>query len=69
MLKIKDGWHMIQGHDVYVENGIVKRGITADGQRPVYPYTPCKYGGYETNTWLSVAAFAARCKRGTVKMF
>lgn len=37
-MKVKDGWHRVYGHDVYVEDGRVLRGTTTDGQNTTYPY-------------------------------
>lgn len=40
-MKIKDGWHIIKGYEVYVENGRVIRGVKEDingGEIPAYPY-------------------------------
>ena len=73
MRKIKDGWHTILGHDVYVENGIVKRGIEQLSPLnivAVYPYRYVPKGVYK-GWWrenVSVDAFRAGVKRGTIDM-
>lgn len=62
---MKDGWHKICGAMVYVENGKVMRGVQ-DG-RTVYPYRKnTKIGGWDNVSGLSVAAFRAGMKRGTI---
>lgn len=67
-----DGWHKIQGYDVYVEDDKVKIGTTGYGfdYKPIYSYRWNK----KLNCWikcfdLSVAAFSAGVRRGTIEMF
>ena len=36
--KIRDGWHIVNGWNVYVEDGYVVRGVSNDGTRPLYLY-------------------------------
>lgn len=69
MSKAKDGWHVIYGRDVYVEGGKVVRGTKNDGQLPAYPYRSAKEGGWCREYGMSVSAFAAGVKRGTVELF
>ena len=46
---MKDGWHVLKGYEVYVENNMVMRGIKEDhnGERvTAYPYRyNTTYGG------------------------
>ena len=67
---MKDGWHVVAGEDVYVENNKVVRGTTGTGLyiRPVYPYRyDRKYEDWNNRSGLiSVSAFRAGIKRGTV---
>lgn len=65
---IKDGWHVIAGYRVYVENGCVQHGLTSDGQRTTWPYRKSKYGGWDNDKGLTVDAFRAGVARGTVMM-
>lgn len=39
-MKVKDGWHVLNGWEVWVENGRVVRGIVynANGRCAGYPY-------------------------------
>lgn len=67
--KYADGWHTICGHRVYVENNMVKRGISSDGQKTVYPYRPCKTGGWYCDQTMSVAAFRSAWYRDTVNLW
>ena len=67
----RTGWYTVAGYEVYIENGIVKRGIGADpnGSRiTVYPYIRSKYGYWDKDTSLTEAAFRARVARGTLIM-
>lgn len=71
MKHVYDGWHTIQGFEIYVEDDKVKRGISGDGvtAKPTYPYRYNK----QMNCWvncsgLSVSAFKSGVRRGTVTM-
>lgn len=47
------GWCIVDGYDVYCENGRVLRGIGTDtngGKVTVYPYRACKNGGWDKDT-------------------
>ena len=66
---MKDGWHTIMGYDVYVEDGKVLRGTKDKGQLPAYVYRACKRGGWELEYAVTVAAFRAGVRRGTIRMF
>ena len=82
MGKINDGWHEICGYSVYVEKGHIVRGVSG-GKNPttIYPYrTHWEWvdavGGKrrEARGWdmcapISVDAFRAGVRRGTVEMF
>lgn len=35
---MKDGWHTIKDNDVYIEDGLIVRGTSKDGQHTTYPY-------------------------------
>jgi len=67
---IADGWHTVEGYEVYVENGKILRGILGKGnaQRTAYPYKVSKYGGMDIDTGISVDAFRAGVKRGTKEL-
>lgn len=68
---MKDGWHIICGHDVYVEGDKVLRGMKRDSNgSPVsaYPYRHNRRGGWDNASGVSVSAFRSAIKRGTMKM-
>lgn len=68
---IKDGWHHIQGEDVYVVNGFVQRGMKyINGDYiTTHPYRLNKGDGNVTiQSSLTVAAFTAGIKRGSIFM-
>ena len=71
--EVRDGWHAIQGYDVYVEDGIIKRGTLGEGTtnyRPAYPYRHSKqYDCWIIENNLTISAFAAGVRRGTIAMF
>lgn len=67
-MKIKAGWHILMGYDVYVENGRVLYGVTSDGQRPIYPFRSVRTGGWDNESGLTVDAFRAGIRRGTIVM-
>lgn len=70
---MKDGWHKIAGYDVYIEDNKVIRGTLGEGTsnyRTAWPYI---WIGGPPNVWsnctgLSVEAFRAGVRRGTVKL-
>lgn len=60
-----DGWHTIDsGLDIYIEDGVFVRGTLGHGleERPVYPYTRCRTGGYDR------AYGVKACKRNFEKL-
>lgn len=65
---MKDGWHKIYGYDVYIENNIVIRGTKANGTLPAYVYRACRAGGWDRDNSVTVNAFRAGVRRGTIKM-
>ena len=67
---MKNGWCVVCGVQVFVENGKVVRGIMGKGMFDVvtcYPYViDRKYGGWDNASGdLTVDALRARMKRGT----
>lgn len=72
MKKEEDGWHKVLGREVYVEDGVVIRGIKDDprstGQIPAYPYVTCNDGTRTLHQGLSLNALRKRIKRGTAEM-
>lgn len=63
-----DGWHVIAGYNVYIEDGMIVRGLTDDKQRPLYVYRRSRFGGYDREDKVSPDAFRAGIKRGTIIM-
>ena len=63
---MKDGWHVLQGYDVFVENGYIVRGMKDNCQLPAYVYRSSKFGGYKREWRITPAAFVAGVKRGTI---
>lgn len=81
MKAIRDGWHMICGYHVYIEKGCVIRGMTDGWQsKTTYPYrTHYEWrdsiggkrrieSGLDNCSGISVAAFQAGVRRGTICM-
>ena len=63
---MKNGWHIIAGSNVYVENGFVVRGLSKDSLEPLFIYRISRRGGYDMEYKITPAAFRAGMKRGTV---
>jgi hypothetical protein len=71
MKKVNDGWHVIAGNDVYVEDGKIARGLRHDTNGSLltgYVYRKCSDGWSKEST-ISAEAFDAGCRRGTVSLF
>lgn len=62
----EDGWHEIAGVDVYVEDGMVKRGISKDGSQPLYIYKFDKKLNIYTKVTVPASTFARRLKEGKI---
>lgn len=79
MKMISDGWHTICGYEVFVEDGCIIRGVVGSGnaQKTAYPYRQCwsfnglgerHPDGWDNCSGLSVDAFRAGVRRGTICM-
>ena len=62
------GWKKILGDSLYLEDGIVKRGVSRCSDRTTYPYRVCKDGGWDQDQDMTESAYRAAVKRGTVVM-
>ena len=73
MKKAKEGWHIIYGWEVHVnERGYVDRAIKEDTNgSPVtgYIYRACRNGWWNNIGQCSIDAFRAGLKRGTIRIF
>lgn len=68
---MKDGWHIILGYDVYIENNKVLRGTLGEGiaYRPAYPYKWDKtHRCWIKNTGVSINSFRNSVKRESMVM-
>lgn len=66
---MKDGWHTIAGYSVFVEGGMIVRGMKNSDTLPAYVYRWSK----SLNCWtkeesITPAAFRAGLKRGTIAL-
>lgn len=69
---IRDGWHTICGCEIYVEDGFITRGVSADqnGNRvSARVFRSCKSGGWDKEDKITPAAFRAGFNRGTIRLF
>lgn len=66
--KALNGWHKAKGYDVYIEDGRIIRGLSADGKKTTYPYRKCRSGDWVNASGISIDAFRAGCRRGTIDM-
>lgn len=68
--KVKDGWHIVYGRDVYVENGKVMKGLKKDHNNSLvtaYPYIR-RNGGWDNITGVKLEVFRSGVKRGTCRL-
>lgn len=67
---MKDGWHVICGCEVYVEDGKIIRGVLQ--KSPLNRVAAWVYRsvghGWSREDSISVAAFRAGFKRGTIRL-
>ena len=70
MKQVKDGWHTVAGHNVYVENGKIIRGVEGEDltRVPVYPYRWMPSANAWSKESMTPDAFRAGIKRETVMM-
>lgn len=70
---MKDGWHVICGFDVYIENDRIVRGTLGAGTsyRAAYPYKQYKNmrGWHNVSGTISANAFRYGVNRGNVTLF
>lgn len=64
--KIQDGWHIVNGWNVYVKDGYAVRGVSRNGQLPLYLYTPAHGGGMDRVEGVPFGAMRGRMNRGTI---
>lgn len=66
---MRDGWHTIAGHDVYIEGGRIIRGTKNAGQLPAYVYRWSRGAGcWIKEDSITPGAFRAGVKRGTIQL-
>lgn len=72
MSKYQDGWHKIAGYTIHVENGRVSRGVEHRAGsviwRPTFPYRWNDKLRCWCNESMTVDAFRAGVRRGTIAM-
>ena len=71
-VNMKNGWHIVSGYHVYVEDGFIIRGIVDKGtshERPAYVYrwTP-RWKLWNRSIIITVNAFRSGVRRGTIMM-
>lgn len=64
--KTRDGWHIVNGWNVYIEDGYAVRGLSGDGTRTLYIYTPAHGGGLDRVDGVQFGALRGRMNRGTI---
>ena len=64
---MKNGWHKIYNREVYIEDDKILRGTK--GNKTAYPYRYIPGAGYRIECNITVNAFRAAVKRGTVELF
>ena len=69
-MAVKDGWHVVYGKNVYVENGKVVYGTTKDKNNSEVTCYPYEYNK-DLDCWVNISgevtlsAYRAGYKRGT----
>lgn len=70
---LRDGWHMVAGWEVYVEDGRILRGVMEDCNGSRVTCYPMRRDRREMWGWdwcePTPSAFRAGLARGTVRMF
>lgn len=66
MRKYEDGWHKISGIDVYIENDMIVRSITADWSQPLYLYEYDKKMNVLTKVIVTVPEFRRKIREGKI---
>lgn len=64
-------WRIAAGHEVFVENGKILRGMVRDSNgsyKPTYPYRLNRNGTWIIETGVTLAAFRSAVRRGTMDM-
>lgn len=69
---MKDGWHIVCGYEVYVEDNRIRRGVKKDYNGSLVPAWPYRWLD-EYNCWTeecgcTVSAFRSGFYRGTYDM-
>lgn len=61
-------WRRCAGHDVWVEDGLVVRGLSKDGTRTVWPYRTSRRGGWERAEGVKLNTLRTGLYKGTWRM-
>lgn len=70
-MKILNGWHKIEGYNVFTEGGMITRGTLGSGSsyRSAWPYRfDVRDMCWHKCSPISVSAFRAGVKRGTIEL-
>lgn len=66
---MKDGWHVIAGHDVFVEDGYIVRAMKNGKQQSASVYRHhSRPGTWYKEDRITPAAFRAGVNRGTISV-
>ena len=71
MIEMLDGWHIVAGYTVYVEDGKISWGIINPGwnERTGYVYRASRtLNCWVNEPWVTVEAFRAGVRRGTITL-
>lgn len=73
MKNLKNGWHIIKGYKVFLQDGkitkAIKKSDSGMGEVSASVFIPSTFGGWDNaNGDLTLAAFRARVTRGSVKI-
>ena len=68
---VRDGWHVIIGREVCVEDGLIVRGLIKDindSYVTAYVYRRQRDGSWSREDSISASAFRSGVRRGTIKL-
>jgi len=68
---MKDGWHIVSGLEVYIENDLILRGTKADSNGSAvtaYLYRRNRKGGWNKAEPMTIGALKAGLVRGSIAL-
>ena len=70
-MTINEAWRIAAGYEVFTQDGKILRGRTKDSNgsyKPTYPYRLTRDGTWTLEIGVTLEAFRAAARRGTMEM-